>query len=598
MPVESYDLFLSYTRRDNGDPPWVEWLLDSLRTEYAATGTDPLRVFFDQKSLRAGGDWERDLRSALRESFALVAVVSAGYFQSEWCRKEWDEFQRVRQSRPHAQNSVIPVFLEDPREIEKSLPPAAREWWADLGKNNAAVLLGPHKGAGRGAFSVPAVREGLAKFAKELRGVVELEARLARVPRKLRDRNPNFVGREAAFRELDKVLEGRQVVGLCAVNGVGGIGKTSVAREYAHRRRERYLGGQLEIDLAGARSFATIQAGLIAFARYDMRITDFPADNETEQYRWALTAFKSLPPGERVLLILDNLDEQAVDLLSSTQREQLPTRERMDVLVTTRAAAHELGGLQTVRLDVLSARDALDLLYALRPYERPAEEADWVAARDGQPLPFGGEREVTADWQAAWVIAERLGRHALAVTLAGAYLTTHPEFSYREFATQMGQAGIGVALDAAGRDADVKRMLDHPHTLIGELLRPTLERLKPVERRLLEYASLLPSEGIPEEWLRSLVETDAELADQVTHPEFSYRAFVTQMGQAGIGVALDAAGRCGGCTRSCGMWCGGNCARRGRSSGGWGGGWSTRRRERSRLASIHPGRCRWGRSRR
>jgi hypothetical protein len=92
------DLFISYTHRDNSpqdpadaDTGWVSrihWQLQKRLTELL--GRDA-RVWRD---LRLGGAdvFSRELTDQIKRSAVLVAVVSPGYQQSEWCRRELATF--------------------------------------------------------------------------------------------------------------------------------------------------------------------------------------------------------------------------------------------------------------------------------------------------------------------------------------------------------------------------------------------------------------------------------------------------------------------------------------------------------------------------
>ncbi|XP_035659394.1 uncharacterized protein LOC118404429 [Branchiostoma floridae] len=66
---------------------------------------------------------------------------------------------------------------------------------------------------------------------------------LAAFPRRLK----SFVGREDVFSRIDACLQENQT---CLIKGLGGVGKTSVAIEYGHRRAERYPGGVFWVRLA------------------------------------------------------------------------------------------------------------------------------------------------------------------------------------------------------------------------------------------------------------------------------------------------------------------------------------------------------------
>ena len=51
------------------------------------------------------------------------------------------------------------------------------------------------------------------------------------------DRNPFFTGREPVLAQLQEALVAQ---GRAALNGLGGVGKTQTAVEYAHRQLEKY----------------------------------------------------------------------------------------------------------------------------------------------------------------------------------------------------------------------------------------------------------------------------------------------------------------------------------------------------------------------
>ena len=54
--------------------------------------------------------------------------------------------------------------------------------------------------------------------------------------------NPDFVGREAELRRMQELLEspGAQHLQVCVIQGLGGLGKTQLANEYAHKKRRFY----------------------------------------------------------------------------------------------------------------------------------------------------------------------------------------------------------------------------------------------------------------------------------------------------------------------------------------------------------------------
>lgn len=67
----------------------------------------------------------------------------------------------------------------------------------------------------------------------------------------LRYRAISFIGRKDYIEQLLPVLEQSKTIGLCAIKGMGGIGKTVLAAELAHYldEKKKFPGGVLWADL-------------------------------------------------------------------------------------------------------------------------------------------------------------------------------------------------------------------------------------------------------------------------------------------------------------------------------------------------------------
>src|SRR5262249_45031417 len=148
---------------------------------------------------------------------------------------------------------------------------------------------------------------------------------------------------------------------------------------------------------------------------------------EAEQHARAKAAFQMRAPGQTALLILDNLNEEDAAIVGRANRDALPSAEKVHLLITTRAEPRNLGGIETVPLDILSPGDALDLLFRYRRFALNPADPEYLEARAGNNL-LTEYVEAPADqeWKAALAIVNRLGRHTLAVTLVGAWLGSYP----------------------------------------------------------------------------------------------------------------------------------------------------------------------------
>ena len=59
----------------------------------------------------------------------MLAFLSPAYFQSGWCRREWEEYLWVERSRTYPGEALAPIFLVGPRALGPTVPAAARSGW-------------------------------------------------------------------------------------------------------------------------------------------------------------------------------------------------------------------------------------------------------------------------------------------------------------------------------------------------------------------------------------------------------------------------------------------------------------------------------------
>jgi nucleoside phosphorylase/tetratricopeptide (TPR) repeat protein len=167
-------------------------------------------------------------------------------------------------------------------------------------------------------------------------------------------RNPRFTGRDDLLDRLHQQLTptGQDIsakartVALTqplAIKGLGGIGKTQIAVEYAYRSREQ--GHYTHTLWVNAANEETIIASLVAIAEL---LPFFSAKREGDQRELVEAVKHWLEQCEqRWLLIFDNIDN--ADDLPIIQ-EYLPQRGNGSVLLTTRA--HTVGSVASASIEV------------------------------------------------------------------------------------------------------------------------------------------------------------------------------------------------------------------------------------------------------
>ena len=138
-------------------------------------------------------------------------------------------------------------------------------------------------------------------------------------------RNPFFTGREDVLQQLHEYFTQAKTAALTqppAITGLGGIGKTQVAVEYAYRYKEAYH----DVFWVNATSRETLIEGFVTIAR----LLALPAKDEQDQTMIVAAVQQWLANHSDWLLILDNADD------SQLVTEFFPTGNTGHILLTTR----------------------------------------------------------------------------------------------------------------------------------------------------------------------------------------------------------------------------------------------------------------------
>jgi tetratricopeptide (TPR) repeat protein/transcriptional regulator with XRE-family HTH domain len=181
----------------------------------------------------------------------------------------------------------------------------------------------------------------------------------------------SFTGRQQELRELvDAAAGAGKVVGIHAIGGMAGVGKTAFAVHAAHRLADRFPGGQIFLPLHGHTP--------------GQQPVD-PADALASLLATAGVPAAQIPPGaeERMALWRDRLADRQLllildDAASSEQvRPLLPGAGGSLVLVTSRRHLSALEDATAISLDTLTPGEAAALLVRLtaRPGLSPADPA-------------------------------------------------------------------------------------------------------------------------------------------------------------------------------------------------------------------------------
>jgi transcriptional regulator with XRE-family HTH domain len=339
------EFFISYAGADQAWAGWIAWQLE------AAGHTTRLQAW----DFSAGSDFVHQMQRALRDAKRLVAVLSPAYLTSRFGEAEW---RPIFAKDPTGERRLLlPVRVAecDPPELLTTRVYVDLVGLAEAEATEqllAAVRQEPRPGRPHTAPVFPgAAAPGGLGVQPPFPGPGPSISNLA-------SRNPHFTGRTELLERLEAELAGG-VAAVVAAHGLGGVGKTQLALEYAHRHAGDY---QL-IWWVPAETRLLATASLAELARR----LGLPA--RTGQAEQAAAALAALAGQGGWLLVFDNAD-------APTELEGLwPAGGGGRVLVTSRNPGW--GGLAArMEVDVLAAQEAVAFLLArTRSGDRRAAEA-------------------------------------------------------------------------------------------------------------------------------------------------------------------------------------------------------------------------------
>jgi tetratricopeptide (TPR) repeat protein len=459
--------------------------LRHIQADFQKHAQRELRVFFDQEEIRGMEDWRLRILQGLRDSHLLLACLSPGYLASQNCKWEFNEYLKHEIGRAGGSHGVVPVYLVEVPSWEQKGDKQQNEAWADELRRRQYFDLRLWYDQGAAALLEAAVQERMAELSHRIWDAIQHGERAARSPGNVEAHNPHFVGRRRPLRQLrQNFVEPGRISVLTAVHGMGGLGKTALATEYAHAYAEEYGGGRWLVRCAGREDLRLALAELAPAVGFEFTEDEKKsADRLFERVRRELQQLAAGGNPPRCLLILDNVDQPG--LLDPAMVARLNGGDWLHVLATTRLGENELGGTHRDRaflpLDELPGDEALALMESYQPGGRFRHETERAAAAE---------------------IVRRLGNFTLAVEAAAVYLGQYGgEVSCAAFLARLEREGL-LGLDQAVRQGEVR--VRHGEGCLSATLAPTLERLGEEERLVLRLAALLPSDQVALPWLRGL----------------------------------------------------------------------------------------------
>jgi tetratricopeptide (TPR) repeat protein len=324
---QAADFFVSYTGADRAWAEWVAWQLE--QADY--------QVIVQAWDFEPSDNFVVRMRDALEQADRTLALVSAAYLASPYCTDEWTG---AFLHDPDGRNRLLQVRIED-CELPRLLRAQVYIDLVGLPQEQAkARLLNEVKRGRRKPPTEP-------PFPHDRRATPRFPGHGLDITN-LPPRNPDFSGRAALLEELDQTLTGggqAAVVQAATVHGLGGVGKTQLALEYAHRYAVAYdviwwVPSEQPVTIPGTLGRLAHRLGL---------------PDQADQAELLDNLWDELRQRDRWLLIYDNAEgPRELGLYR-------PPGGKGRVLITSRTPTWDRG-TATVPLDVLSREEAVAFL--------------------------------------------------------------------------------------------------------------------------------------------------------------------------------------------------------------------------------------------
>ncbi|CAL5401860.1 unnamed protein product [Camellia sinensis] len=355
----SYHVFLSFRGEDTR-----KTFTDHLYTALKHRG---FRTFRDDDEIERGETIKFELHKAIQESRISIVVFSKNYASSSWCLDELVMILKRRRTTGHV---VLPVFYHvDPSHVRNQMESFEEaftrheerfhtegaekkdEWKGKIQDWRAALK----EAADLAGMSLQNQVDGFES--KFIHKIVEVVADKLRCT--ILGNSPYLIGMHSRAKNIGLWLQDEcSDVGIVAICGIGGIGKTTIAKFLYNSNFSRFQGSSF---LANVRETLKQPNGLLQLQK--QLLSDILKGRKTKLYSvdQGIVHIKDALCCKRVLVILDDVD--TMDQLDVVLGMRDWLFQGSKIIITTRRErllrAHEVCHIHKV--EILDYGESLEL---------------------------------------------------------------------------------------------------------------------------------------------------------------------------------------------------------------------------------------------
>jgi len=451
--VFEYDVFLSHSSKDKHI---VREIAERLRS-------DGLKVWFDEKVIEPGDMIGSEIENGLENSCSLAFFMSKNAFDSDWVTLERQT--AIFRDPTNKQRRFIPVLIEKCKIPEMLAQFAYIDLCTDSKTEYIKLLR---------ASTPDSKRKNNDYYRSTIQNIPFPSI------------GKFFKGRGDELKKIEANLTNNDAMAITqvqAIYGLGGVGKSRLAVEYAWDalNKKKYS----TVLFVRADDPETLHSNIASLT--DTKILNLPEKAATQEEKKVNAVFRWFSENTKWLLIIDNADtEDSVNKI----KEYLPQLNNGDVLITSRIRNWG-ASVKRESLDTISLQDAADFLIERTENDRNLTDDD---PNDAKKL------------------AEILGCLPIALELAAAYINWH-ELSFRKYMEEWEKERTEVL-----KWFEKTEVESYPCSMAVTWQR-TFNNLSLISRTILRLSSFLAPDPIPENMFTDngdLIKEAAELLIEET----------------------------------------------------------------------------------
>lgn len=442
IPINpQYDVFISYSRK-NLD--FVNTLLNKIILHQKKNALQPLRIFFDKTEIKLGDDWKSKLMQGLKNATAMLVNVSPEYFDSFYCEWEWQNFIGFEVEKKLMRQSINWIYINKSADFDQEED--NNEWHTEL-KARQFLDLRP--------LRKPNTNELNDIYNALLTAIYKAEQAKQVIQNNIPQLNFRTLARHELYASIDRQLwfTPQNKYSAIVLTGENGVGKTTLAYDYAKAKSQKYEGGIFVLENANVLAdLLDFRPAMLQTLGIEMTI----ADREDREWMQQ-TLNNELRQRGQMLWIVD--DVQNFEWLKSPDRLRnfFPAEAKIHWIFTTTTHPSIVTKMEFMvqHIGDFSEYEAMSYLATYQPITTETQK------------------------QNCQELLKLIGSKPINVMILGSFLYLQQQNENTEEVEQLLE-----------QTKDIKSVLNN-----------AIAQLPPIEQRILQLAPLMPKDALVIEWL-------------------------------------------------------------------------------------------------